>query len=176
MDALQTEIAALRKDMNALIKLVRKVHTFQEDPTGEKMKERTKNNGFNRPMIVSPELRAFFELGETETISRSAVTRRLNEYIKANNLKHPDNGRIIILDDKLKALLHPPEGVQVTFLNVQKYLSPHYTKVDIVAPEPEPEESVASHVVATAESESEVTSPAPKKVARPSVKKTPKAA
>ena len=135
MDALQTEIAALRKDMNALIKLVRKVHTFQEDPTGEKMKERTKNNGFNRPMIVSPELRAFFELGETETISRSAVTRRLNEYIKANNLKHPDNGRIIILDDKLKALLHPPEGVQVTFLNVQKYLSPHDTKVDIVAPD-----------------------------------------
>jgi F0F1-type ATP synthase alpha subunit len=51
-------------------------------------------------------------------------------------------------------------------------------KVDIVAPEaePEPEESVASHVVATAESESEVTSPAPKKAARPSVKKTPKAA
>ena len=174
MDALQTEIAALRKDMNALIKLVRKVHTFQEDPTGEKMKERTKNNGFNRPMIVSPELRAFFELGETETISRSAVTRRLNEYIKANNLKHPDNGRIIILDDKLKALLHPPEGVQVTFLNVQKYLSPHYTKVP-QEPEPEAEESVASHVV-TAESEAEVTSPAPKKAARPSVKKAPKAA
>jgi upstream activation factor subunit UAF30 len=166
MDALQTEIAALRKDMNALIKLVRKVHTFQEDPTGEKMKERTKNNGFNRPMIVSPELRTFFELGEEEMISRSAVTRRLNEYIKTNNLKHPDNGRIIILDDKLKALLHPPDGVQVTFLNVQKYLSPHYTKVSA--------ESVASHVV-TAESEAEVTSPAPKK-ARPSVKKTPKAA
>lgn len=170
MDAIQTEIAALRKDMNALIKLVRKVHTFQEDPTGEKMKERTKNNGFNRPMIVSPELRAFFELGEEEMISRSAVTRRLNEYIKTNNLKHPDNGRIIILDDKLKALLHPPDGVQVTFLNVQKYLSPHYTKVT-----PEPVESVASHVV-DAESEAEVTSPAPKKVARPSVKKTPKAA
>lgn len=173
MDALQTEIAALRKDMNALIKLVRKVHTFQEDPTGEKMKERTKNNGFNRPMIVSPELRAFFELGETETISRSAVTRRLNEYIKANNLKHPDNGRIIILDDKLKALLHPPEGVQVTFLNVQKYLSPHYTKVP---PEPEAEESVASHVVTAVDAESEVTSPAPKKATRPSVKKAPKAA
>jgi hypothetical protein len=43
---------------------------------------------------------------------------------------------MIILDAKLVDLLAPPEGVQVTFLNIQKYLSPHYVKV---AAEPEPE-------------------------------------
>jgi upstream activation factor subunit UAF30 len=50
--------------------------------------------------------------------------------VKANSLNHPDNGRIIVLDDKLKALLNPPEGIQITFLNIQKYLSPHYVKND----------------------------------------------
>ena len=53
----------------------------------------------------------------------------LNKYINDNGLKHPDNGRMIILDAKLVDLLAPPDGVQVTFLNIQKYLSPHYVKV-----------------------------------------------
>jgi upstream activation factor subunit UAF30 len=45
-------------------------------------------------------------------------------------MKHPDNGRILMLDDKLKNLLQPPADVQITFLNLQKYLSPHYTRVE----------------------------------------------
>jgi upstream activation factor subunit UAF30 len=32
------------------------------------------------------------------------------------------------LDDKLRALLEPPADIQVTYLNLQKYLSPHYIK------------------------------------------------
>jgi chromatin remodeling complex protein RSC6 len=35
-----------------------------------------------------------------------------------------------VLDQKLRDLLEPPVDVQVTFLNLQKYLSPHYTKVE----------------------------------------------
>jgi hypothetical protein len=34
------------------------------------------------------------------------------------------------LDDKLRLLLKAPPEVQVTFLNLQKFLSPHYTKVE----------------------------------------------
>jgi hypothetical protein len=30
-------------------------------------------------------------------------------------------------------LLKPPADVQVTFLNLQKFLSPHYTKVEVEA-------------------------------------------
>jgi chromatin remodeling complex protein RSC6 len=77
-------------------------------------------------------------------ISRSEVTRRINAYVTANNLKHPDNGRVIILDNRLTELLEPPSGLQITFLNIQKYLSPHYIKPAKGAPaaaqpEPEPE-------------------------------------
>jgi chromatin remodeling complex protein RSC6 len=61
-------------------------------------------------------------------ISRSNVTKRVNKYVTENGLKHPDNGRILILDDKMNELLKPPADLQITFLNIQKFLSPHYIK------------------------------------------------
>ena len=159
MESLQTEILALRADVKNLAKMIRKVRSVQDDPTGEKTKARSENNGFNRALQISDKLREFLGAEEGQLVSRSEVTRRVNQYIKANNLKHPDNGRIIILDDKLTDLLSPPEGVQVTFLNMQKYISPHYIKV---------EGAEAPAEVATEEA------PAKKVVKRPVVKK-PKA-
>lgn len=127
-ETLTNEIASLRSEMKNLMKLVRKIRTHQEDPTGEKAAARSKTNGFNRQVEVDDELRTFLGLEEGELISRSEVTKRINAYVKANGLKHADNGRVIVLDDKLRALLKPPEEVQVTFLNLQKYISPHYVK------------------------------------------------
>jgi upstream activation factor subunit UAF30 len=70
----------------------------------------------------------FLELPEGELVSRSTVTRAINKYVNDKGLKHPDNGRVLVLDDKLRNLLEPPADTQVTFLNLQKYLSPHYSK------------------------------------------------
>jgi len=122
------DVAEIKSNIKSLAKLIRKLRTSQDDPNGEKAKTRASNNGFNRPLEVSSKLRTFLTLGEDEMISRSEVTRRINAYVTSNNLKHPDNGRVIILDDKLTDLLEPPAGLQITFLNIQKYLSPHYVK------------------------------------------------
>lgn len=130
---------AIQSDLKSVLKLLRKIRAAQEDPTGEKSKARAANNGFNRSLEITSKLREFLGLEAEETISRSAVTRKINQYITANGLKHPDNGRMIILDNKLIDLLQPPDGVQVTFLNIQKYLSPHYIKTPKPdEPEPEP--------------------------------------
>jgi upstream activation factor subunit UAF30 len=131
IESLQLELAAIAKDLKGLTKLVRKVRAHQEDPNGEKAKVRAENNGFNRPLEISAALREFLALDPEETISRSNVTRRINKYVTENGLKHPDNGRVIILDEKLTKLLSPPAGLEITFLNVQKYLSPHYTKLPV---------------------------------------------
>ena len=128
LETIQAEIVALRAEVKTLTKLIRKVKTAQEDPDGEKAKARASNNGFNRKQEVTPKLREFLALPEGELISRSEVTKAINKYITENGLKHPDNGRQLILDEKLKDLLQPPEGVVVTYLNLQKYLSPHYVK------------------------------------------------
>jgi upstream activation factor subunit UAF30 len=129
METVLSEIAALHTEIKALTKIVRKIRSTQEDPSGEKAKSRAENNGFNRTLEVSQKLRDFLKLEADSSVSRSDVTRLINKYITENGLKHPDNGRVIILDDNLRTLLEPPEGVQVTFLNIQKYLGPHYIKV-----------------------------------------------
>ena len=154
----------MEADLKTILKLLRKIRAHQEDPTGEKAKARAANNGFNRNLEVSPELREFLALGPEDTVSRSEVTRRINTYINENGLKHPDNGRMIILDNKLLKLLEPPDGVQVTFLNIQKYLSKHYVKKEVApasgasAPEVPPSSDSAAPP--------ETPAPAKKKVVR----------
>lgn len=118
LDALMKEIKALRKDM-------RKIRAHIEDPTGEKSKARAVNNGFNKPLDVTPKLRAFLSLAADEKISRSQVTTRINAYVTEKGLKAGQN---ITLDATLQDLLQPPAGTQVTFLNIQKYINPHYIK------------------------------------------------
>ena len=118
LEILLSELKSLRKD-------VRKIKAYIEDPTGEKSKNRVANNGFNKPLEVTPELRAFLKLPAGEMISRSQVTKKLNEYVTEKGLKA---GQLITMDATLKSLLNPPEGVQVTFLNIQKYINPHYIK------------------------------------------------
>jgi upstream activation factor subunit UAF30 len=171
MSTISADLLEIKNSIKALAKILRKLKTSQDDPDGEKAKARANNNGFNRPLEISEKLRTFLELGEGELICRSEVTRRINAYVTANGLKHPDNGRVIILDDKLKTLLEPPEGLEITFLNVQRYLSPHYVKVPKEPKAPkapkEPKEKPAPVVVPTTPTAGDETP----KVKRPVVKK-----
>ena len=137
MSSVLSAIDALSKDVKALAKIVRKVRTHQEDPDGEKAKARSANNGFNRKQDVSPKLREFLSLPDGELISRSEVTKFITSYVNEQGLKHPTNGRVIIMDEKLTKLLEPPADTQITFLNIQKFLSPHYIKVETEAADAE---------------------------------------
>ena len=146
------EIKLLRKDL-------RKVKNLIEDPLGEKAKARSTTNGFNKPLDISEELRKFLKLAAGEQISRSQVTKKVNEYVTEKGLKQGQN---INLDASLKAILDPPADVQVTFLNIQKYINKHYIKAD----KPVKEKATPAAAAAT-------TAEAPKPAAakRPTVKK-----
>jgi upstream activation factor subunit UAF30 len=158
LDSLALDIAAVQKDLKALRKMVRKVIGDIEDPTGEKKEARTKNNGFNKPQVVTDALRSFLNLGADEMISRSQVTKAVNAYVTEKELK---KGQNITLDAPLQALLSPPEGTRITFLNIQKFLNQHYVKQEKPAPpSKEPKESKAPKEPVTAD-----------KPARPKVKK-----
>ena len=126
-----TALASLRDEIKALRKDLRKVKQHIEDPSGEKAKARSLNNGFRKPQNVSPELKAFLSMGPEDRISRADVTKRINEYVTAKGLK---KGQHILLDDQLRSLLNPPD-VQLTFLNIQRYINPHYIKEVAAAPE-----------------------------------------
>ena len=165
LTALQSEIKALRKDL-------RKVKQLLEDPSGEKAKARATNNGFNKPLDVSDKMRAFLKLGAEDKVSRSQVTKLINEYVTEKGLKA---GQQITLDATLKDLLAPPEGTQITFLNIQKYINPHYIKP---AAEPKPakvpkEKKPAAVIPETPLAAAPSSAPATDKpkVARPMLKK-----
>jgi len=164
IESLSVALEALAKEQRALRKDVRKIRQHLEDPNGEKQAARAQNNGFNKPLGVSDKLRAFLNLAADEKISRSQVTRKMNEYVEAKGLKAGQN---ISLDETMKDLLQVPEGVQVTFLNIQKYINPHYVKEIKPEGEKKPRAKKAETAGATSD---EVTPPKEKKV-RPKVAK-----
>jgi upstream activation factor subunit UAF30 len=152
LDDLMKEMKALRKDM-------RKIRAHIEDPTGEKSKARAVNNGFNKPLDVTPELRAFLSLAADEKISRSQVTSRINTYVTEKGLKAGQN---ISMDAALQELLKPPTDMQVTFLNIQKYINPHYIKE---------EKPVAPKTPRAPKAEADPNAPPKEKKVRPKVAK-----
>jgi len=75
--------------------------------------------GFNKPLTPSPELAAV--IGSTP-LPRTEVTKKIWEYIKANNLQDAANKRNINADAKLKPIFGKP---QVTMFEMTKLLSAH---------------------------------------------------
>ena len=116
LETLAASIKSLHRD-------VRKIRQMLEDPTGEKADKRAQNSGFKKPIPVSDALAKFVGQAPGTLMSRSDVTHAVNEYATAKNLKQ---GQKILVDDTLKALLQPPEGFDLTFMNLQRFLKPHY--------------------------------------------------
>lgn len=127
IESLAAAVEKLTADLKALHRDVRKIRQVVEDPTGEKADLRSKNNGFKKPMDIDDALRSFLGLEAGAQISRSDVTKAIDAYAVANNLK---NGKVITMDEKLKALLNPPEGTEVSYLKLQHFLAPHYIKAE----------------------------------------------
>jgi upstream activation factor subunit UAF30 len=124
---LASELASVRAELKSMHKLLRKIRATQEDPTGEKTKERAARSGFNRLQRVSPELAEFLGLSSDEGISRGQVTSRITRYVNENNLKSPTNGRVIMMDDKLRRILKDvPDDIELKITNLQTYLKGHY--------------------------------------------------
>jgi upstream activation factor subunit UAF30 len=128
LEQISQDVTALRSELKSLAKVTRKIMRKLEDPDGSKAAERAKNNGFNRKNRITDTLQQFLGVEPGSMVSRSEVTKFISAYINDKGLKSKENGREIVLDDKLRALLNPPADETLTFLNLQKYLSPHYIK------------------------------------------------
>ena len=67
-------------------------------------------------------------------MARTEVTREINKYIRAHNLQDKQNGRKINPDKHLAKLLNLKKGDELTYFNLQKYMSPHFAKASQSAP------------------------------------------
>ncbi len=122
-----TQVRVLSKRTDRELKAARKV--------GRK-KKRTGNrqpSGFVKPTKISNELAAFLGKEKGSEMARTDVTREINKYIRAHNLQDPKNGRHILADTKLKKLLKLKKEDNLTYFNLQKYMSPHFAKASSTA-------------------------------------------
>ena len=120
------EVQKLRNDMKKVQKQLRKLAKENVEETDENKPKKV--SGFAKPMKMSKELCEFLGVSVDTLMARTEVTKEINKYVKEHSLQNPSNKRELILDDKLRTILSPPEDVTLTFFNLQKYMSRHYFK------------------------------------------------
>lgn len=85
-------------------------------------------SGFVKPTLISKELASFLGKEPGTEMARTDVTREINTYIRAHKLQDPKNGRRILPDTKLRKLLKLKKEDELTYFNLQRYMSPHFAK------------------------------------------------
>lgn len=86
----------------------------------------TLKSKFCSPYKISNELAEFLGKTSGTEISRVDVTREINKYIRLNNLQDSETKRNINPDTKLSTLFKLNNGDELTFFNIQKYITPHF--------------------------------------------------
>ena len=131
--ALKSEFKSLEKkyarDIKALEKLSSKKHRKRSTSGNE-------SSGFKKPTKISVELSEFFGMPAGSMMGRTEATKGINKYVKEHNLqpsKESGKTRRIIevhRDAKLSKLLRVPEGTELSFFNLQKFVTKHFAKKD----------------------------------------------
>jgi upstream activation factor subunit UAF30 len=128
VNALKTEFRTLEKKANKDLKSITKANA--------KRKRKNVNrapSGFVKPTLISAELASFLGKTAGTEMARTEVTREINAYIRDHQLQDKANGRIINADTKLSSLLKIPAGEELTYFNLQRYMSPHFTKTVVAS-------------------------------------------
>jgi len=123
--ALKVEYRNLEKRWSRELKTAQKTQAKRKRKTGNRAP-----SGFVKPTKISDELAKFLEKPVGSEMARTDVTREINTYIRKNNLQDKENGRKIIPDAKLQSLLKLKKTDELTYFNLQRYMSPHFAKAE----------------------------------------------
>tara|TARA_B100001769_G_C21998825_1_gene536754 strand:- start:72 stop:668 length:597 start_codon:yes stop_codon:yes gene_type:complete len=123
LSSLKTEFRALEKKTTREFKVVQKQNAKRKRKQGNRSP-----SGFVKPTLISNELADFLKKSHGSEMARTEVTREINSYIRENKLQDKDNGRKINADKKLSTLLKLKKEDELTYFNLQKYMSHHFAK------------------------------------------------
>ena len=123
-NVLKSDFKTLTKFVERELKAARKMSKKKRAPvSGDR-----KPSGFTAPTKISDELAKFLGKEPGTELARTAVSKEIHNYIKANNLSRKDNGRFIIPDDKLCKILGCKKTDEISYFNLQTYLKRHFKK------------------------------------------------
>ena len=129
LQTLSSGLSSLRSDFRTLERNVaREMRAAQKVSKRKRKSGNRAPSGFVKPTLISKELAEFLGKPAGTEWARTEVTREINAYIRQHNLQDKENGRKINPDSKLKALLQLKKGEELTYFNLQKYMSPHFAK------------------------------------------------
>jgi upstream activation factor subunit UAF30 len=123
ISTLKSEYRALEKKWSREVKSAQKVSSKRKRKAGNRAP-----SGFVKPTKISDELAKFLEKPTGTEMARTEVTRDINKYIRTHNLQDKENGRKINPDTKLATLLKLKKTDELTYFNLQRYMSPHFAK------------------------------------------------
>lgn len=123
LSTIKTEYRALEKKWSRDLKTAQKLSSKRKRKAGNRAP-----SGFVKPTKISDELASFLGKEKGTEMARTEVTRDINKYIRTHNLQDKDNGRKINSDTKLAALLKLKKTDELTYFNLQRYMSPHFAK------------------------------------------------
>jgi len=123
INTLKTEYRTLEKKWTRELKLAQKLSSKRKRKSGNRAP-----SGFVKPTRISDELANFLGKDKGSEMARTNVTKEINAYIRTNNLQDPSNGRKINPDAKLTALLKLKKEDELTYFNLQRFMSPHFDK------------------------------------------------
>lgn len=129
LQTLSSGLSTLRSDFRTLER-----HVAREMRAAQKISKRKRKSGnrapsgFVKPTLISKELAQFLGKAVGTECARTEVTREINAYIRTHSLQDKENGRKINPDAKLRSLLQLKKDDELTYFNLQKYMSPHFAK------------------------------------------------
>jgi chromatin remodeling complex protein RSC6 len=134
--ALLAQLTSLRSQLTSVTSQVRTLSKRADRELKQAQKQGRKKrksgnrapSGFVKPTKISVELATFLGKAKGTEMARTEVTREINSYIRQHKLQDPQNGRRILADAKLRKLLKLGKNDELTYFNLQRYMSPHFPK------------------------------------------------
>ncbi len=135
LDVLEAKVnglLTLAKEAIAALKIAKKevdkMKKVAEKAERKRANARTSPSGFAKPAKISDDLCGFLNVAKGTEMSRTDVTRHINQYVKANKLFKLENKRVILPNAALKKLLGCKDTDIVTYFNLQRWLKGHFLR------------------------------------------------
>ena len=129
LSSLRSQLTTVTSQVRALSK--RADRELKQAQKASRKKRKSGNrapSGFVKPTKISLELSTFLGKPKGSEMARTEVTREINAYIRKHDLQDPKNGRRILADAPLRKLLKLKKSDELTYFNLQRYMSPHFAK------------------------------------------------